>query len=243
MRAPSPLCLRVTLLLALCLVAGPAVMAQAATFTVTVETKTSDHPYNGQGWPEGYVIDGDQGAELTLVRGETYEFQMDGVSAIHPFYISTSESGASAGVYNDGVTGNFATGNETLTFAVPLDAPDPLWYQCASHTFMGYRLNVTDSPTDTEDEAQPVALALAPPYPNPFDEQTTLLLELDRTREVTVEVFDVGGRRVRTLHGGILADGYAHPIVFKANGLADGRYVVRVTAGEDVAERHVTLVR
>ena len=106
------------LVLLVLLLALPTARAQENTFTVTVATKTSDHPYNGQGWPEGYVIDGDQGAELTLVRGETYTFQMSNVPVLHPFYISTSATGGDGGAsaYDDGVTGNGASGNATLTF-------------------------------------------------------------------------------------------------------------------------------
>ena len=112
---------------------------------VTVASKTSDHPYNGQGWSEGFVIDGDQGKELTLQRGVTYTFEMNNVAAMHSFYISTSAVGGGAGVYSDGVSGNFASGNETLTFTPGADTPDQLYYQCntGGHTYMGWKINVT----------------------------------------------------------------------------------------------------
>lgn len=225
------------------LLALPTVQAQDNTFTVTVATKTDDHPYNGQGWPEGYVIDGDQGAELTLVRGETYTFQMSNVAAIHPFFISTSDAGGDGGAsaYNDGVTGNFATGNATLTFEVPMDAPDLLWYQCSNHGQMGWRLNITNA-TSTEDEAQPLELRLDAAYPNPFVETTRLSVTLPEGRAVTVAVYDEAGRRVRVLHDGPLAAGTT-PFDFRAGDLASGVYIVRATAGETVREQRVVLVR
>ena len=221
-----------------------AAQAQDATFTVTVETKTADHPYNGQGWPQGYVIDGDQGAELELVRGRTYVFQMSGVPTVHPFFISTSEAGGDGGTstFTDGVTGNGASGNGTLTFVVPDDAPDELWYQCQNHARMGYRLTIINA-TSTEDDAQPSALTLDAAFPNPFAEQTTLMLTLATPQDVAVEVFSTSGRRVATLHRGLLSSGRAHPFTLDATGLADGTYVVRATAGERTVERRVTLVR
>ena len=231
------------LVLLVLLLALPTARAQENTFTVTVATKTSDHPYNGQGWPEGYVIDGDQGAELTLVRGETYTFQMSNVPVLHPFYISTSATGGDGGAsaYDDGVTGNGASGNATLTFEVPMDAPDLLWYQCMNHGQMGWRLTITN-PTSTEDEAQPLALALDAAYPNPFDDATRLTVTLPEGRSVSVVVYDEAGRRVRVLHDGPLAAG-ATPLDFVAGDLASGVYTVRAVAGETVREQRVTLVR
>jgi len=57
---------------------------EETTFTVTTAQKTSAHPYSGQGFDVGYVVDGEQGKTLTLERGKTYEFQMDGVPSVHP---------------------------------------------------------------------------------------------------------------------------------------------------------------
>ena len=143
------------------------VLAQGATFTVTVGAKTDAHPNPGGAIGAAYYIDGVEGQELHLTRGEMYTFQMDGVSPIHPFYLSTSAAGG--GVYSDGVTGNFATGDEVLTFAVPEDAPDLLYYQCGSHPFMGWRIYVTDpgpEPVALEPVAEgftsPVAMAVPP---------------------------------------------------------------------------------
>lgn len=114
------------------------------TFRVTVEDKNSAHPNADQGWPEAFAIDGQQGAAIAVVRGETYTFELDNVDAIHPFYISTSEVGIGADPYEEGVTGNFATGNETVTWAVPENAPDLLYYQCGTHDYMGWRIYVVD---------------------------------------------------------------------------------------------------
>lgn len=113
------------------------------TFTVTVEDKTEEHPRFGEGSEAGFVIDGEQGKELTLTRGTLYRFEMDNTPSTHPFYLSMSEVGAGAGEYTNGVSGNFASGNETLTFTPNADTPDTIYYQCANHSYMGWRINVT----------------------------------------------------------------------------------------------------
>ena len=49
-----------------------------ADFTVSVTTKIDgDHPYFGVGSSFGYVINDDQGRELTLQRGVTYTFSVN----------------------------------------------------------------------------------------------------------------------------------------------------------------------
>ena len=114
----------------------------ATTFQVAVVSET-DHP-DPNAHSVVFEVDDVQGTELRLVRGETYVFQMNNTPALHPFHISTSSTGGDggAGEWMDGVTGNFATGNEAVTFVVPNGAPDLLFYQCANHLIMGWRLNI-----------------------------------------------------------------------------------------------------
>ncbi|MEZ5462853.1 hypothetical protein [Dokdonella sp.] len=83
-----------------------------------------------------WSIDGQSNPPLTLLRGKTYEFVMQNVSAVHPFNINTIDTIGSASLYNDGVTNNGATGTQTLTFVVPGNAPDNLHYNCGNHASM-----------------------------------------------------------------------------------------------------------
>ena len=77
---------------------------------------------------------------ITLYRGNTYKFILN--SKGHPFYVMTEPfrtgiavDGSTSLIYNNGVTGN-GTGNGTVTFTVPANAPDVLYYQCGSHGVM-----------------------------------------------------------------------------------------------------------
>lgn len=81
-----------------------------------------------------------QNPTITLYRGNTYKFALDVTG--HPFYIMTepfktglAEDDSTSVIYTSGVSGNGAeTG--TLSFTIPSDAPDILYYQCSNHDAM-----------------------------------------------------------------------------------------------------------
>lgn len=145
------------------ILAATSVSAQT-TFAVTTVTKTAAHPYFGQGHPMGYAIDGVEGAEITLRRGQTVTFQLAGVEGFHPFYLTTSASGGGAGAFTTGVTGAPASGNAAVTFTVPMTAPDALRYQCNTHQFMGFRIVIVNA---TSAEGGPDGYALRLRSQNP----------------------------------------------------------------------------
>ena len=122
MLRPSPR----TLLLAACMAMATGAHAGSPDVTFTVTN-------NGFG---AWTIDGTDNPPLTLSRGKTYAFALQGVSAVHPFNINTIDTTGSANLYNVGVTNNGATGNTVLTFEVPVSAPDTLHYNCANHASM-----------------------------------------------------------------------------------------------------------
>jgi glucose/arabinose dehydrogenase len=169
-------------------------------FRVWVEDKNPEHPFYQQGWPEAFVLDGVaspvgvQGRDLFLERGVTYTFAMQDVPAMHPFYISTSGSGSGDGVYEDGVTGNFATGNETLTFTPGDDTPDLLYYQCSLHAFMGGRIHVIG---ETSVDLDPVAGGLtAPVYLTGAPDESGRLFVVDQAG--IVRIIDADGALLET---------------------------------------------
>src|SRR5262245_65267101 len=85
-----------------------------------------------------YVINAMQNPSLGLERGKTYTFNVNAVG--HPFFIKTLASTGTGDRYDSGVTGQGAT-TSSVVFAVPLDAPDLLFYHCSIHSGMGGMLN------------------------------------------------------------------------------------------------------
>lgn len=91
-----------------------------------------------------YVVNGTNDPILSMYRGQTYTFNIN--AGGHPFYIQTTSAPYNSGnVYNNGVTGN-GTQNGTLTFVVPVNAPNTLYYVCQYHSSMGNQINITDDP-------------------------------------------------------------------------------------------------
>ncbi len=81
------------------------------------------------------------------------------------------------------------------------------------------------------DEPLPTSFRLDPCHPNPFNPTTTLTFALPEAAKVTLEVFDVGGRKVRNA-GFEEADLPAgnHSAVFEGFSLPSGIYFARLTA-------------
>ncbi len=78
---------------------------------------------------------------ITLKRGETYEFVVS--TPGHPFLIKTAQTTGTGDAFNDGVTNNGAA-EGTITFTVPANAPDALFYICQHHGSMTGTLNIID---------------------------------------------------------------------------------------------------
>jgi hypothetical protein len=94
-----------------------------------------------------YVIDYQNNPTLTLVRGNTYVFNLI-LTGNFPFYIKTANTLGTTNIYSQGVTNN--GGSEGLiTFVVPQDAPDTLYYTNSEQPNMNGQLNIVDGTAGT----------------------------------------------------------------------------------------------
>lgn len=89
---------------------------------------------------------------------------------------------------------------------------------------------------------RPASFAVSAAYPNPFRDRTVLSLHLDRSQPVTATLFDVRGRRVRTVRDGRLPAG-VHVLEIDGTGLPSGPYVLRISGRDVVRTQVVTRVR
>ncbi|MCH8031916.1 MAG: T9SS type A sorting domain-containing protein [Bacteroidetes bacterium] len=122
------------------------------------------------------------------------------------------------------------------------DAPNAGWLGGnTSASDRMFEVYVTAHPVANEDET-PTTFQVLPAAPNPFREETHLNLRLDETQQLSVEVFDLLGRRVSTLHDGLVSAG-SHSFVFRPQGLAGGVYIVRVVGKNGTSTQRIAYVR
>ena len=77
-------------------------------------------------------------------------------------------------------------------------------------------------------------------YPNPVSDNATIGISLNQTQNVNVAVYNMLGEVVYTSNQGQLSVG-EHTVQFSAANLNNGVYFVKVTAGENVATKKITV--
>ena len=89
-----------------------------------------------------FVIDYQNNPTLTLVRGNTYAFNL--TRNEYAFYIKTAATLGTTNQYTSGVTNNGAV-NGKITFTVPQDAPDTLFYCNDTQRNLKGTINIIDA--------------------------------------------------------------------------------------------------
>jgi spore coat protein A len=93
----------------------------------------------------------------------------------------------------------------------------------------------------------PAGLTLSPTFPNPFSASTTIEFSLPEPSVVSLRVFDIAGREVRTLVDGPLPEA-SHSVAWDGRDdygrdVGGGIYFLRLAAGDRVLSRKVMRIR
>ena len=96
------------------------------------------------------------------------------------------------------------------------------------------------SPNEEQDE--PVRFVLDQNYPNPFNPATVISYQLPASSLVSLDVFDMTGRKVATLVNGQVPAG-EHQVTFNAASLSSGMYMYRLQAGTQIMTKKMMLVK
>lgn len=100
-------------------------------------------------------------------------------------------------------------------------------------------MNVSNEPlTDL-----PTVVELQQNYPNPFNPSTTIAYGVPQTGKVTLEVFDILGRKVATLLNAEQKPAGRYIVNFDASNLASGMYIYRLRAGNSIITKKLTLIK
>ncbi len=98
-------------------------------------------------------------------------------------------------------------------------------------TFMNAILTWFDQNGIAENNAGPLpqTYALGQNFPNPFNAETIIPLELPVRSQITIELFNVRGQNLGTIYEGVQNAGWPK-VRFQAAGSASGVYIYRITA-------------
>ncbi len=88
----------------------------------------------------------------------------------------------------------------------------------------------------------PSNYSLQPNYPNPFNPVTTISYRLPQVSQVTLEVYNIMGKRIATLVDGKRGKG-EHKVKFDAGGLSSGIYIYRLKADDFSQSRRMLLIK
>lgn len=141
---------------------------------------------------------------------------------------------------------NLAPGaTDTAAFAVIGGATWNQFMEAAVQAEQKY--DIVTAVEDDDGAPLPAAFTLDQNHPNPFNPTTTISFALPKTTSARLDIFDILGRTVRTLHDGPLAAG-THAIVWdgkdgEGRTVASGIYFYRLRAGEASQTRKMILVK
>lgn len=89
---------------------------------------------------------------------------------------------------------------------------------------------------------RPSDIELVNNYPNPFNNSTNISFNLNNPGGVSLDVYNLCGRKIVTLLDGYLDSGH-YDIPLNAAGLSSGVYFYRLTAGDGAIKRSMTLIK
>ena len=134
--------------------------------------------------------------------------------------------------------------NPNATYSREFLTPGVFPYQCSIHVAFGMRDTIHVEATGVDDATpiNPKAFRLSQNYPNPFNAQTTIQYYLPERSSVSIEIFDILGRKITTLAEGTKPAG-SHQAPWDANGQATGIFFYRLMAGNHIETRMMLLLK
>lgn len=124
-----------------------------------------------------------------------------------------------------------------------LTGDDSLDVTLSSGSTQTFVLTAAAKPTKVEEEsAKPSAFGIVGVRPNPFNSSTVISFGLAGTGNATVQIYSVSGQLLQTLVQGVVSAG-THHVVWDAEGIGSGVYVVLVESGAERDAAKIVLIR
>lgn len=111
-----------------------------------------------------------------------------------------------------------------------------------TRTFDEWNSQIAKQNAGNNVSTQPVSYSVEQNYPNPFNPTTQIKYSTAQEGLVSIELFNSIGEKVKTLVNEVKPAGN-YSVDFNASGLASGIYLYRITAGNFVQTRKMTLMK
>jgi hypothetical protein len=154
-------------------------------------------------------------------------------------YAAEADSGVQVINIADPTNPVFAGGYDTQGLASDIYVSDGYIYVADITSLMILRFTPTGI---EENDNLPNEFSLSHNYPNPFNPSTTIQYSLPEQSLVTIDIFDILGRRVETLAEGIKPAGN-HQAVWDASNKSSGIYFYRIKAGDKAETKKMMLIK
>ncbi|MEP0549038.1 MAG: T9SS type A sorting domain-containing protein [Rhodothermales bacterium] len=178
---------------------------------------------------------GSRPSGLTVYDGRLFFTATDGQSARQPWFYdaATGAAARAADLQPNGhpESPSYIVYDDRLFFDYNSadDSASKLWVLAPTI--------VANEPSSALQSAQ-----LHAPHPNPVSSEASISFEIADAGPIRIEVFDVLGRRVAVLADGVGSEG-EHTVTWETGSLPTGLYLIRLTAGDAVQTRRLTLAR
>ncbi len=200
------------------------------------------------------------GLDLTNVGGAEMTFYYRGVlqSDLDFLYLEAStDGGATWDPFPESITGSeFSFVEYTASLGDYMGNPDVrLRFRLVTNS-TGRRegiyiddISITWSPTGTDDDTEPIPdiFTLSQNYPNPFNPSTSISFSLEQKAYASIVIYDLMGRKVKTLISSLL-DAGEHEILWDGSNdsgtdVASGIYLYKLESNGSSQVKRMTLLR
>ena len=216
-------------------------------------------PANGVNYDEDFPYDWDPIA-INLVGfnaapselGIELTWQMGDIKTTAGFNIHRSEDARSFVKINSSLILISSVPNASYSYIDELDQGGTYYYKLEQVDIVGNSIlhgpvSVTFSSDVETEKFVPEEFALLQNYPNPFNPTTTVTFDVPTESWVTMEIYSIQGRRIRTL----VSESYTagrHSVMWNGTDefgqhVSSGAFVVRMTAGDFVDTIKMVLLR
>ena len=105
-----------------------------------------------------------------------------------------------------------------------------------------FTLSVYGTLAAVADDVLPERLTLHSAYPNPFNPSTLIRFDLANADMVSLEIFDIAGRKVASLINEYMIPGN-HQISWNPGSLSSGIYLVNLVVGTETFNEKITFIK